>query len=161
MMFRSVHNPLCAIAFSLSLWSLFLFPGASAAADAAFCGDYAAQAAQDAALAAKFNCAYHGPRWTLDEDAHQAWCRAATKMKAEEEARARGEDVRLCLCQWYADRAVAQARESAKRNCPYDGPRWSPDGSQHYRWCVSAKASLATLQSEVKTRDALLADCGR
>lgn len=142
-----------------ALLGLLVRPETTLAADAAFCANYAQQAAHEAALAQRFGCAFHGPRWGTDIDAHRFWCRGATEATVQAEATARSTDIRLCMCQWYAETATAQAAKNAARACGFTGPRWTPDESAHYRWCVLAKPPLATLESEVKTRDALLAEC--
>jgi hypothetical protein len=129
------------------------------AAEATFCENYAQQAVHEAALAQRLACAFHGPRWGTDIDTHRAWCRGATKQTVQAEAAARATDIRLCMCQWYADEAAEQAAMNAARACQFTGPRWTLDRSAHYRWCVLAKAPLATLESEVKTRERLLAEC--
>jgi hypothetical protein len=131
------------------------------AADAQFCEDYAERAAREAALAERFACAFHGQRWIKNAELHRGWCLGAAKTVVQAEAAARSTDLRLCMCEWYADRAAAQAAASAAQDCPFTGPRWTPDRSAHYRWCVLAKAPLATLESEIKTREELLATCAR
>lgn len=145
----------------LVLFGALALPSAVAAADASFCEGYAEKAAQEAALAERLSCNFHGPRWAKDFEAHKAWCLGAQGSVVKTEAAARSNDIRLCMCEWYADRAAAQAAASAAQDCPFTGPRWTPDRSAHYRWCVLAHAPLATLESEIKTRDALLATCAR
>jgi hypothetical protein len=49
------------------------------AADAQFCKDYAERAAQEAARAEGFDCAFHGPRWMKDAELHRGWCLGAVK----------------------------------------------------------------------------------
>jgi hypothetical protein len=63
------------------------------------------------------------------------------------------------MCEWYAEQAAAQAAMSVAHECHFTGPRWTPDRSAHYWWCVLAKASLATLESEIETRKEALAKC--
>jgi hypothetical protein len=133
----------------------------ASAADPQFCKDYAERAAQEAARAERFDCAFHGPRWMKDAELHRGWCLGAAKTVVEAEAAPRSTDLRLCMCEWYADQAAAQSAMSAAHDCQFAGPRWTPDRSAHYRWCVLADAPLATLESEIKTRDALLAKCAR
>jgi hypothetical protein len=83
------------------------------AADAQFCKDYAERAAQEAARAEGFDCARHGPRWMKDAELHRGWCLGAAKTVVQAEVAARRTDLRLCICEWYADRAAAQAARSA------------------------------------------------
>jgi hypothetical protein len=103
------------------------------AADAQFCKDYAERAAQEAARAEGFDCAFHGPRWMKDAELHRGWCLGAAKTVVQAEVAARRTDLRLCICEWYADRAAAQAARSAARDCQFAGPRRTPDRSVHYR----------------------------
>lgn len=147
------------LGLKLVLFSALAMPGLAVAADATFCDGYAENAAHEAALAERFACAFHGTRWMKDVEAHRAWCRITTKATVQAEAAARSKDLRLCMCEWYAEKATAQAAMSAAHDCPFTGPRWTPDRSAHYRWCVLAAAPLATLESEIKTRKALLAEC--
>jgi hypothetical protein len=129
------------------------------AADPDFCDGYAAQAAHQSALAERFDCAFHGPRWSNDIEAHRAWCRSTATAAVEAEVTSRARDLRLCMCQWYAKQARAQAAASAAHKCPYTGPRWTLDESAHYRWCVLYKAPLSELEKEIATRKDLLAKC--
>lgn len=145
----------------LVLFSVLATPGIAAAADASFCDGYAEKTAHEAALAQRLACAFHGPRWVKDIEAHRAWCLGAQKSVVQAEGAARSKDLRLCMCQWYADEAAAQAAMNAEHQCQFTGPRWTLDRSAHYRWCVLAKAPLATLESEVETRKTLLAKCAR
>jgi hypothetical protein len=143
----------------LVLFSVLAAPGLAAAAEASFCDRYAENAAHDAALAERFACAFHGDRWIKDIETHRTWCRGATEATVRAEAAARTKDLRLCMCQWYADTAAAQAAINAGHGCGFTGPRWTLDRSAHYRWCVLAEAPLATLESEAETRRALLTKC--
>jgi len=147
------------LSLRLVLFSLIAAPSVAAAAEASFCDSYARDAAHEAALADRFTCAFHGPRWVNDVEAHRAWCLGAQKSVVQAEAAARAKDLRLCMCQWYADTATAQAATNAGHGCGFTGPRWTLDRSAHYRWCVLAEAPLATLENEVETRRALLAKC--
>jgi hypothetical protein len=143
----------------LVLFSVLAMPGIAAAAGASFCRDYAEEAAQAATLAQRLGCAFHGPRWLKDAEVHRTWCLGAQESVVQAEAAARSKDVRLCMCQWYAERATAQAQMNAAHACEFTGPRWTPDQSAHYRWCVLARVPLATLESEIKTRKEALAEC--
>jgi len=97
------------LGLGLVLFSVLAAPGIVSAAEASFCDGYAEQAAHDAALAERFACDFHGDRWLKDIDTHRTWCRGATQATVEAEAAARTKDLRLCMCQWYADTATAQA----------------------------------------------------
>lgn len=141
------------------LLSVLFVSGFAAAADATVCDAYAEQAAQQATLAVRFACKFHGPRWSNDADAHREWCRASSKAAVQAEADSRITDIRLCMCDWYANNALSQAKANDARGCGFSGPRWSLDRSTHYRWCVLDKAPLKTLESEIKTRQELLAKC--
>jgi hypothetical protein len=150
------------LSLRLVLFGVLAAPGfAAAAAEATFCDGYAEKAAHQAALAERFACAFHGSRWVKDIEVHRAWCLGASEATVLAEAAAHTKDIRLCMCQWYADEAAAQAAMSAARQCQFTGPRWTLDRSAHYRWCVLAKAPLATLESEIKTRKELLAKCAK
>jgi hypothetical protein len=129
------------------------------AAGPEFCDGYAEQAAHQSELAERFKCAFHGPRWVDDIEAHRDWCRNTAAAAVDAEAASRTRDLRLCMCQWYAEQARAQAAASAAHNCPYTGPRWTLDEGAHYRWCVLYKASLSELESEIATRKELLVKC--
>jgi hypothetical protein len=144
---------------SLFVAGILAVPGFAAAADVSFCRDYAVEAAQQATLAVRFACKFHGPRWSNDADAHGEWCRASSNAAVQAEADSRATDLRLCMCDWYANNALSQAKANDARGCGFTGPRWSLDRSAHYRWCVLDKAPLKTLESEIKTWQQLLAQC--
>jgi hypothetical protein len=147
------------LALRLVLLSVLAAPGFAMAADASFCDSYAEKASHEAVLAGRFACTFHGPRWVSDVEAHRAWCLGAQESVVHAEATARTKDIRLCMCEWYAEHATAQAAMNAAHQCQFTGPRWTPDRSAHYRWCILANASLATLESEIKTRKDALAEC--
>jgi hypothetical protein len=143
----------------LTCLGIFAFNGSVGAAEATFCDGYARQAADEAVLALKFHCDFHGWRWVTDIETHLGWCLGTPKAAVEDAAAARANDVRLCTCQWYADRTIEQVAISLTKACNFTGPRWSEDRSAHYRWCVLYKVPLAELESEIKTREGLLAKC--
>jgi hypothetical protein len=143
----------------LVLFGILAAPGLAAAADATFCEDYARQAVSEATLAERLQCRFRGFHWVKDVETHRAWCLGAQKSVVQAEAASRAKDIRLCLCEWYAAQAVSQAAANEAGSCDFTGPRWSPDKSAHYRWCVLSQVPLATLESEVETRKELLAAC--
>jgi hypothetical protein len=144
----------------LALLSILAFHGAGHAAKATFCDSYASQTAHEAELALKFNCDFQGWRWRTDIETHLGWCLGNPKATVEQAAAERANDLRLCTCQWYADRTIEQVAVGTAKGCNYGGPRWSEDRSAHYRWCVLYKVPLAELESEIDTRKELLAECG-
>ena len=105
------------LGLKLVLFSALAMPGLAVAADATFCDGYAENAAHEAALAERFACAFHGTRWMKDVEAHRAWCRITTKATVQAEAAARSKDIRLCMCEWYAEKATAQAAMSVAHQC--------------------------------------------
>ena len=107
----------------------------------------------------RFDCDFHGWRWATDIETHLGWCLGNAKTAVQDEAAARANDIRLCTCQWYADHTMDQVAISTTKTCGFAGPRWSEDRSAHYRWCVLYKVPLAILESEIKTRNDLLAKC--
>jgi len=154
------HRGRLGLCLSVLLGALFV-PGfaAAAATDAKLCDAYAQQAAHQAGLAVRFACKFHGPRWSGDAEARREWCRGSGKAAVQAEAKSRATDIRLCMCDWYANNALSQAKTNDARGCGFTGPRWSLDRSAHYRWCVLDKAPMKTLESEITTRQELLAKC--
>ena len=61
-------------------------------------------------------------------------------------------------CQIYSELAVAQFEASQLASCNLTGPRWHPNYSYHYNWCIGASDLDAF--GERQARDSALNSCG-
>ncbi len=61
-----------------------------------FCQTYARRAVNEQRINEELGCAYTGPRWTSDRDAHYEWCRNVPRARAESEGRARRRQLQAC-----------------------------------------------------------------
>lgn len=59
-------------------------------------------------------------------------------------------------CEDYARESVEQAEANEKRNCGYDGPRWSDNRQGHFAWCVLFPRAA---QDELEARRGMLREC--
>lgn len=62
------------------------------------------------------------------------------------------------FARWYADTALAQARQNHRYGCREKGNAWTTDWYDHYRWAMRAHRREAMRQVEI--RDRRLARCG-
>ena len=61
------------------------------------------------------------------------------------------------MADWYASRAVAQAREGWRLGCARNHPRWSTSYHEHYQWAY--KTPRHRVMREIEQRDRILARC--
>jgi hypothetical protein len=131
--------------------------GTGHAANPQFCDSYAKQAFKAAKLNNQFNCGFQGPRWLLDVNGHRFWCSIASEAQANAETSARASEMSGCVCNWYADTAMAQVKENKQRNCGFNGLRWIDSRQGHHDWCKSFNPGLPAMKGEIATRKAMLA----
>jgi hypothetical protein len=142
-------------------------PFAHAQGRAADCGEYAREASEQAVQADRNRCDFRGPRWNADRGAHFAWCMLVGPRQAEDENRARQDDLRRCTadrgggrdrdrdgdrgggrgnregkrasCDTYSSIAAIQADANDKYRCGNRGGEWSNDKRGHFDWCMRNK----------------------
>lgn len=151
-----------ASALSLSLLSAFAILAVSTMANAAdpqFCNVYANKAFKSAKQNQQFSCGFQGPRWLLDKNGHQVWCLIVPEVTAQGEAGARAAQIDGCICNWYADKAVAQVAQNKARACGFSGLRWIDSRQGHYDWCATFKPGLLAMRSEIRARRIMLQGC--
>lgn len=137
------------------------------------CGDYAREAAEQAGQNERNRCGYQGGRWSADRGAHFAWCMLVGPRQAEDENRARSDDLRRCTaerrgrdddrrgdgdrdrrgggdregkranCDTYSRIAEVQAEANDKYRCGYRGGEWSTSKRSHFEWCMTNKREFA------------------
>lgn len=141
------------------LSALILLAGLAGAqaANPQFCDSYAKQAFKAAKQNNQFNCGFQGPRWLLDVNGHRFWCSIASEAQANAETSARASEMSGCVCNWYADTAMAQVKENKQRNCGFNGLRWIDSRQGHHDWCKSFNPGLPAMKGEIATRKAMLA----
>ena len=59
-------------------------------------------------------------------------------------------------CEEYARESVEQAESNQKRNCGYEGPRWSDNRGSHFAWCLLFPKAA---QDELEARRGMLKEC--
>lgn len=59
-------------------------------------------------------------------------------------------------CEDYARESVEQAESNQRRNCGYEGPRWSDNRQGHFAWCVLFPRAA---QDELEARRGMLKEC--
>lgn len=121
------------------------------------CRDYSEQAADQANQNERDRCGFRGPRWSGDRAPHYAWCLLFPR-QADDEARARSEDLRKCVadkrggggregkrasCDTYSRIAEVQAEANDKYKCGYRGGEWSTSKRAHLEWCMTNKREFA------------------
>ena len=114
----------------------------------------------------RMRCGYTGPRWSNDYNGHFNWRLTATQFAADNEARARENDLNRCrgqankrvLADQYARQAVAQNQENLRKGCGYTGPRWSNDYQGHFNYYMDYPDRAA---AEARARAAALRNCRR
>jgi hypothetical protein len=62
------------------------------------------------------------------------------------------------FARWYADTALAQARQNHRYGCRERGNAWTTDWYDHYRWAMRVSRNEAMQQVEI--RDRRLGRCG-
>jgi len=129
------------------------------AADPQFCDGYAKKAFKTAKLNQQLNCGFQGPRWILDKNGHRAWCLIVPENIADVETQAREAEMKGCICNWYADKAMAQVNENKARNCGFGGLRWIDIRQGHYDWCFNSNPGMDAMKSEIDARKKMLKGC--
>ncbi len=107
------------------------------------CDDYAQSAMQQAQTNDSQNCGFAGPNWSRYSDDHAAFCMQATAAALGSETAKRDAALQQCQarnyvnpeCDEYARRSVRVAQINQQRQCDYDGPEWSLNYQDHYRFC--------------------------
>ncbi len=72
-----------------------------------------------------------------------------TAVSANAQARREG-------CEEYARESVEQAEANQRRNCGYEGPRWSDNRGGHFAWCALFPRAA---EQELEARRGLLREC--
>lgn len=143
----------------LSALMLILLSPAANAANPQFCDTYAKKAFKAAKENTQFNCGFQGPRWLLDVNGHRLWCSLVPEAMAQAETNARQSEMSGCVCNWYADKAMAQVKENKQRNCGFDGLRWINSRQAHHDWCANFNPGMNAMKGEIATRKAMLNQC--
>ena len=144
-------------ALLLSAFALVLLNPAAHAANPQFCDAYAKTAFKAAKENNQFNCGFQGPRWLLDLNGHRLWCSIVPEATAQGETNARQAEMSGCVCNWYADKAMAQINQNKQRNCGFNGLRWIDSRQGHYDWCAKFNPGMPAMKGELATRKAMLA----
>jgi len=129
------------------------------------CRNYAREAVEQNRKNLSYGCGFTGGRWHSNENRHYNWCRSATVGQANNESRARNDQLRSCRssgggsgslarCRNYARKAVAQNQENRRYSCGFTGGRWHSNENRHYNWCRSATVSQANHEKQAR-REAL------
>lgn len=148
---------------------------ASAQNRAEACGDYAREASEQAIQADRNRCGFAGPRWNAERGAHFGWCMLVGPRQAQDENRAREDDLRRCSsdrrggggggnregkrasCDTYSSIAAIQADANDKYRCNYRGGEWSNDKRGHFEWCMRNKREFTL--DEMRYRSQELQKC--
>lgn len=112
------------------------------------CDDYAQSAVQQAQTNDSQNCSFAGPNWSRYADDHVAFCMQASPAVLSSETAKRDTALQQCQarnyvnpeCDEYARRSVRVAGINQQRQCDYDGPEWSLNYADHYRFCTRNNA---------------------
>ena len=107
------------------------------------CDDYAQSAMQQAQTNDSQTCGFAGPNWSRYADDHVAFCMQANTALLGSETAKRDAALQQCQsrnyvnpeCDEYARRSVRVAQINQQRQCEYDGPEWSLNYQDHYRFC--------------------------
>ncbi len=108
------------------------------------CNDYAESAKQQAQNNDAQNCGFAGPNWSRYADDHAAFCMQATPAVLSGETAKRDAALKQCQarnyvnpeCDEYARRSVRVSQINVQRRCEYEGPEWSANYADHYRFCT-------------------------
>ena len=107
-------------------------------------------------------CRFSGKQWSTDFRHHYQWCMKVPKAKVDAETRARAEALKhKCApahnadkkqrCRIYAETAVSQQEENARRKCRFKGNEWSLDFNHHYQWCLKVPKAKADAETRART----------
>ena len=127
------------------------------------CDRYARRAVEQNEENIRRGCGFVGGRWHSDYQRHYNWCREVSWKAAEEEDRARQEQLDHCIeekvtvCERYARIAVEQNEENLRRGCGFVGGRWQSNYDEHYNWCLEVPPEDA--EAENRARRELLEEC--
>lgn len=133
------------------------------------CQQYAETAVAQQQDNQKRQCGFQGGRWSADYAGHFAWCRQVPSVLAERETLSRTQALRNeCRsggspgggeqsdkhrrCQQYAENAVTQHRENIRRQCGYQGGRWSTDYTGHFEWCLQVPQLFADIETRARNQ---------
>jgi hypothetical protein len=132
------------------------------------CRDYAQDAVDQANQNDRDRCGFQGPRWSNDRAPHYAWCLLFPR-QADDEARARSEDLRKCSadrrgsggnregkrasCDTYSRIAEVQAEANDKYKCGYRGGEWSTNKRSHLEWCMTNKREFALDEQRFRAQE--------
>jgi hypothetical protein len=126
------------IRFCLAGAMLALFAGNANALSGPACASYADQAVKAAEEAARLGCGFgNHPRWGTNREAHNRFCRTASKDTIDFETQERNNSMYRCgRCSQYGATANAQAHENKIFHCGGTGDKWGT-GDGHMKWCMS------------------------
>jgi hypothetical protein len=126
------------IRFCLAAAMLALFVDNANALSGPACTKYADEAVKAGEEAAKLGCGFgNHPRWGTSREAHNRFCRTASKETIDFETLERRNSMFRCgRCAEYGATANAQARENKIFHCGGTGAKWGT-GDGHMRWCMS------------------------
>jgi hypothetical protein len=151
------------------------------------CERYARNAVEQFEESQRIGCRFGGLRWSPNFEDHIDWCRRVGVREAIAEDERRASDLAGCerqrdepppriqgrpwnepyrreqgsagRCRQYAETAVGQQRENARRGCGFGGAPWSFNYDGHLSWC--RQANPGEVQDELTLRTRALASCRR
>jgi hypothetical protein len=108
------------------------------------CDEYAQGATQQAVSNDTQNCGFAGANWSRYADDHVAYCMQANETQLRGETSKRDTALQQCQarnyvnpeCDEYARRSVRVSQINSQRQCEYEGPEWSLNYQDHYRFCT-------------------------
>ncbi|HCS88969.1 MAG: hypothetical protein N838_18675 [Thiohalocapsa sp. PB-PSB1] len=104
------------------------------------CKDFANTARRHYKWQERQNCGFEGAEWSADLQYHEDRC--VKQQVLPNEFRKRQQAIAKCICEPYANSAVAQNKENLSLGCGYQGSRWDSDFSNHYNWCSSGGGDI-------------------
>jgi hypothetical protein len=131
------------------------------------CREYSRDAVEQADQNDRERCGFQGPRWGNERTTHYAWCLLFPR-QADDEARARAEDLRKCVadkrggggregkrasCDIYSRIAEVQAEANDKYRCGYRGGEWSTNRRAHQEWCMTNKREFALDEQRYRAQE--------
>jgi hypothetical protein len=135
------------------------------------CRDYAQDAVDQANQNDRERCGFQGPRWSNDRTPHYAWCMLFPR-QAEDEGRARAEELRKCTsdrrgggggggnregkranCDTYSRIAEVQGEANDKYKCGNRGGEWSTNKRAHFEWCMTNKREFALDEQRFRAQE--------
>jgi len=125
------------------------------------CRQYARQAVRDFEKSVARQCAFKvGARWSDNRRRHYRYCTDASGAERRREANRRARALEQCearyssrrVCNAYADKAAAQARQNRTNSCGATGRRWRLAREDHFAFCMSVSQSQRDDAEEARTR---------